>query len=157
MIADEVDFDHIRGNPEFERLMGHASSAERADDLGYLRTERRINVPRPVEARASTVSGHCSSTSVAIKPPAIGLQQKHPEAGRPANRVIGLSKTASSQVSSRIRCVISRSQTLHHFQRGCPINSSRCLIATRTERNQIFVSVSPTFSSLANSEVQQVG
>ena len=27
MIADEVDFDHIRGNPEFERLMGHASSA----------------------------------------------------------------------------------------------------------------------------------
>jgi tetratricopeptide (TPR) repeat protein len=27
MIADEVDFDRLRGNPEFERLMGHASSA----------------------------------------------------------------------------------------------------------------------------------
>ena len=27
MIADEADFDHLRGNPEFERLMGHASSA----------------------------------------------------------------------------------------------------------------------------------
>ncbi len=52
--------------------------------------------------------------------------------------------------SSRIRWVISRSQTLHHFQWRFPTTSSRCFVASRMLRNQILLSPSPTFSSLTH-------
>ena len=45
--------------------------------------------------------------------------------------------------------MISRSQTLHHFQRFGPTVLSRCALAMFTVRNQIFASASPTLSSFA--------
>src|SRR5262249_34683757 len=54
-----------------------------------------------------------------------------------------------AQRSLRIFWVISRSQTLHHFQRSVPTISSRWALAMLMVRNQILVSPPPAFSSLA--------
>lgn len=54
-----------------------------------------------------------------------------------------------AQRSLRTFWVISRSQTLHHFQRLAPTASSRCDLAIETVRNQILTSPSDALSSLA--------
>ena len=106
---------------------------------GRRRPERRVGEPDDSRERPS----HKRNVAIRRTEP-ISAQR-----GDLARRV-GKRDDTLSQFSSRIRWVISRSQTLHHFQRWCPMRSSRCFRATRTERNQIFVSFSPTFSSLAH-------
>ena len=133
LIANESDFHQLRGNPAFERLLGHAPLDLSAGRRALAAATRRVATNWTRDA--------IDSQPLSRRPDHLSV----PSACRHAR----CSMPAAPQISSRIRWVISRSHTLHHFQRGCPINSSRCLMATRTERNQIFVSLSPTFSNLA--------
>src|SRR5262249_55417871 len=111
-------------------------------------------VARTADRAPGDAAGRSGGPPVAVQPVhvlAVPAPDRPSVAGAPAADVpvAALGPNPVAQRSLRIFWVISRSQTLHHFQRSEPTDSSRWALAMLMVRNQILVSPPPAFSSLA--------